>query len=560
MLLNVVCSLVALSAADNATAASLVNEPYIAWAVERAATGPMPASVATRLPAGEVAKLVREAPKLPFDELTVGERTKDGTLWVGSKNGLMMLAPEAKRWRLFHSQRWLPDDDVQDLAVAEDGSVWVKTPQGLGRLIPYETTLERKMGSILNALRKYHVREGLVGEIELKTQGKAEDGGFQPSSDNDGLWTSIYVGAEVFRYGATADPQAKENAWRSLKALMFLEEITGIPGFAARSFVPKSEDPKRYGGEWHPSADGKWWWKGDTSSDELDGHYFAYAAYYDIAATQAERELIASYVERMTDHILDHGYYYVGPPGKPTTWGVWAPEKINHDMKWIDDRGLNSLEILSHLKVAEHIVRKPRYTEALKDLIEKHAYATNTVEQKWIWPPESVNHSDDELAFMAYYPLMQYERDPELRHVYHVGLQRSFEIERPEHSPLFNYIYAASKQADDWTDPFKRPDKPGVRPGLYDHDQCVAWFRDVPEDMIIWSVKNSTRRDIADRMANRFDKARSRNSVLPPSERRLMRWNGDPYELDGGADGRVRDDGAYVLLPYWMGRYHRFLE
>jgi hypothetical protein len=40
----------------------------------------------------------------------------------------------------------------------------------------------------------------------------------------------------------------------------------------------------------------------------------------------------------------------------------------------------------------------------------------------------------------------------------------------------------------------------------------------------------------------------------------LMRWNGDPYELDGGNGGRVRDDGTFILLPYWMGRYHRFLQ
>jgi hypothetical protein len=39
-----------------------------------------------------------------------------------------------------------------------------------------------------------------------------------------------------------------------------------------------------------------------------------------------------------------------------------------------------------------------------------------------------------------------------------------------------------------------------------------------------------------------------------------MKWNGDPYELDGGGDGRQRDDGAFLLLPYWMGRYHRFIE
>ena len=136
----------------------------------------------------------------------------------------------------------------------------------------------------------------------------------QYTNDNDGLWTSYYVAAEAFRYAVTGDPQAKINARRSLEALMFLERITGIPGFAARSIIPIDDDSHKHGGEWHRSADGKWWWKGDTSSDEVDGHYFAYAIYYNVAADEGEKKEIAAYVGRITDHILDHGFYYVGPP------------------------------------------------------------------------------------------------------------------------------------------------------------------------------------------------------------------------------------------------------
>ncbi len=48
--------------------------------------------------------------------------------------------------------------------------------------------------------------------------------------------------------------------------------------------------------------------------------------------------------------------------------------------------------------------------------------------------------------------------------------------------------------------------------------------------------------------------------VLPVSERRTMKWNSDPYELDGHGNGQERDDGTFILLPYWMGRYHRFID
>jgi hypothetical protein len=238
---------------------------------------------------------------------------------------------------------------------------------------------------------------------------------------------------------------------------------------------------------------------------------------------------------------------------------VWAPEKLNHDLRRFGDRGLNSLEILSHLKVAEQIVGKPRYSAMLRELIEKHAYATNTIGQKQVWPPERVNHSDDELAFLSYYPLLMLERDPELRTKYMASIRRSWMIERPERSPLFNLIYGAALQAGSWPHPSRRPDQPYVSPTDCDRDECLEWFRDVPRDTTVWTVVNSTRKDIVVSGSNRFRRARSQ-VVLPVSERHVMRWNGDPYTLDGGSNGRERDDGVAILLPFWMGRYHRLIE
>ena len=47
--------------------------------------------------------------------------------------------------------------------------------------------------------------------------------------------------------------------------------------------------------------------------------------------------------------------------------------------------------------------------------------------------------------------------------------------------------------------------------------------------------------------------------VLPVSERRLSRWNGNPWAPDGGDDGHTEDDGAAWGLAYWLGVYHGFL-
>jgi hypothetical protein len=535
------------------------DEKYLAWVAEPIAQTALPASAGEQLSAAQLADIEHGQPTLPFSDLTTGLKSSDGSLWVGSHHGLMLLAPEATRWRVFHSRHWLPADDVQELSLVKPSEVVVKTSAGVARIKQSEMTLDRKMAAINDNIQKHHQRFGLVGDIYLKEPGNLAAGYAQQTNDTDGLWTSLYVAAEAFRYGTTGDAQAKKNARAALEALMFLERITGIPGFVARSVLPIDDDSWKHGGEWHKSADGRWWWKGDTSSDEVDGHYFAYSIYHDVAATEEEKKEISAYVARITDHIIDHGFYYVGPPGKPTTWGVWAPEALNHDLKRLGDRGLNSLEILSHLKVADHIVGNPRYAAAAKDLIEKHSYATNTVLQKHTWPMEVANHSDDELAFTAYYPLVIYERDPELRAKYMASLKRTWLVERPERSPFFNFIYAAGLQANTWTDPLARPDAGLIAPEDYDLADCLEWFREVPQDTTRWGVKNSHRRDVAVTFSNRFKRARG-NAVLPIAERHVMKWNGDPYQLDHGGDGRARDDGTFILLPYWMGRYRRLLE
>jgi hypothetical protein len=78
-------------------------------------------------------------------------------------------------------------------------------------------------------------------------------------------------------------------------------------------------------------------------------------------------------------------------------------------------------------------------------------------------------------------------------------------------------------------------------------------------DLVEWTVVNSHRKDIV--LAADADRFRQRQSVtlLPPDERPVMKWNGNPFRLDGGGGGRGEDDGAFFLLPYWLGRYHGYL-
>jgi hypothetical protein len=68
-------------------------------------------------------------------------------------------------------------------------------------------------------------------------------------------------------------------------------------------------------------------------------------------------------------------------------------------------------------------------------------------------------------------------------------------------------------------------------------------------DLIEWTVRNSRRRDVpVDAAPDRFGQRQS-TTLLPPDERPVMKWNSNPFQLDGGNGGRIEDDGAFFCCP-----------
>ena len=116
-------------------------------------------------------------------------------------------------------------------------------------------------------------------------------------------------------------------------------------------------------GEWHDTPDKLWRWKGDTSSDEIVGHYFIYPLYYDFVADEAEKPKLRAVIDRITNHILDNNYQLIDVDGKRTRWGWWGPDIIWEDP---DETGLRALHILAHLRVAMHLTTNPNTARNIK--------------------------------------------------------------------------------------------------------------------------------------------------------------------------------------------------
>jgi hypothetical protein len=491
-----------------------------------------------RINSAQEAALHRSNVQLPHTPATVLKASPASEIWVGTREGAIRLSRDYRTREYFAGRRWLPDDDVTGIGF-EAGATWLETRGGYARIARMPMTLADKSRAFVDRVQARHVRWGLTADSRLKVPGDLSSNQMI-SSDNDGLWTAMYVAAECFRSKVTGQADARVNARQGMKALLRLEAITGIPGFPARSFIKVGQDVQPQDGEWHDTSDRQWRWKGDTSSDEIVGHYFIYPIYYDLVADETEKPALRAVVERITNHILDHDYQLIGPGGKRTRWGWWGPAAIWEDP---DETGLRALHILSHLRVALHLTAnaqyRMRYEAAYQDLIKTHKYHWLTRNQK-VTVPGHINHSDDELAFLSFYPLLRYETDPALLDVYRQSLERSWQIERPERNPLWNVIYAA-----------------GTGSAEYDRDASVRTLREIPVDLVEWTVRNSHRLDVPiDPLSDRFQRRQSL-IVLPYDELPMSKWNGNPYSLDGGNGGRSEDDGAYFLLPYWMGRYHK---
>lgn len=489
---------------------------------------------------GESPAFLNEPP-VPVEDVHDLLVASGGSLWGATSHGVWRQHPGGHT-SYYAGQRWLPHDWARALVETADGTVWVGTANGLAHLADLPTTLEEKAARFEARIRARHWRlKGYVTTSRLNVPGDLSSNEPRPS-DNDGLWTALYLAAHAYRYAATGSQDALQQAKAAYAAIEWLEEVTTIPGFPTKAVLPPG-DPETQESRmpWYPSADDQWAWKGDCSSDEIAGHFYGYSIYYDLVADAADQARVRALVERIMDHILTQGLYMVGMDGKPTRWCVWAPEKLNEDRMWWGDRGLNSLEILSHLRTVHHITGNPRYLAEYHRLIHEHGYAENVRRQK-VDIPSHVNHSDDELAFVSYYPLLKYEDDPSLRAIYLDSLEHAWQIERPERNPWWNLIY-------------------GVLTGeACELEAAVRTLREIPLDLITWDVQNSHRRDVqTDRLADRFGRLQS-TTVLPYDELPAHKWNFNPYQLDGGNGGRSEEDGTHLILPYWMARYYGFLK
>jgi len=521
---------------------------------------------------------------LPYNDFTCMTAGPKG-VWFGTTNGAICYRDGS--WSFRQGRRWLLDNHVRDIAVDAEGNAWLATAGGVSCIAYRPMTLAEKAAFYEDELEKYHRRTqfGYVNPAELSVAGDKSTA-VPVFTDNDGHFTGLYLGAASLGYAATGREKLKRDAANAFRALAFLSEVTqggthpAPGGFTARAVLPVSgADPnpafdraydirrkerdalwKIIQPRWPIDESGLWYWKNDSSSDELDGHFFGYALYFDrVCETETEKDAVREVVRRIMDHILSHGYNLVDYDGQPTRWGHFSPDDLNRNEAWCDERGLNSFSILTYLSIAHHITGDPKYRDIYLELALEHGYAMNGMTQpKCILGPGFVGHQpDDNMAYMNYYHLIRYETDPKLLSMYYHAIYTHWQHEKTERNAFTNFVYVAcclgKTRRDQWGDT-------NISPPKQCFDDSVDTLKRYPLDLVDWPMSNAHRIDMTPLLdeSGRPSGAGKRcdGQVFPIDERHETYWDLDPWALANNGKGMRLREGVPYLLAYYMGRAH----
>ena len=535
-------------------------------------------------------KLYTGADGLPFNDFTrIAAGPND--VWFGTSNGAIRFFEGD--WQFRQGRRWLVDNHINDIAVDSQGNAWIATPKGVSCIQSQATTLGDKAKFFRRELDQYHRRTplGYISPAKLKVAGDKSTATVA-ASDNDGHYLGLYLGAVSLGYAATAEPQLKADATKAFRALAFLSEVTAggthpaPQGLVARAVRPTSgpdpneednaERDRRRRAEfdglwkiieprWPVDESGNWYWKCDSSSDELDGHYFGLGIYYDRACqNEAEKEQVRQVVRRITDHLLAHDFNAVDHDGQPTRWSHFSPEDLNKNEDWWVERGLNSLSILTYLSIAHHMTGDQKYRDAYLHLAFEHGYAMNGMTQpKLESGPGSFGQGDDRMAFMNYYHLLRYETDPTLLSMLRLAVFRHYQVEKYERNPLFNFVYAACSLGKSRTDHWDTID---LSPHTAWLEESVETLKRYPLDQLDWPHSNAHRIDmvpLADHVRDPGDNVGYGHRVdgrpFRIDEIYLSTWGHDPWKLAHQTEGKTLNTGVPFLLAYYMGLAHGFI-
>src|SRR5579872_4439978 len=440
----------------------------------------------------------------------------------------------------------------------------------LSQPISNNSPLEQKARYLQQDLIDKHLVDGLyVSMVPASPPGKK----LQHTVDEPGnvihagVWTGRYLSGVAYQYAVTRDPRVRTHGGDLLAGLRRLQEVTGKPGLLARGYV-KGHGPvelfERGGGdsrEWHQGQDAlaDYRFYSDVSVDNFNAVLYGYALYYDLAADDAQKKIIAYDFDRLMTHLLDNHYRIIDLNGQVTQYGhvgvdpdpsrdaYYLQLRTREYSRWVANGAWNpplraSLMALPDLLIAYHITGKQRYMDEYRKVVARFADNPEPPRDARPYSLEKVarvNHSSEGQAYEALFNLIRYEDDPKLLAIYERWVSELWDMNWMEGNSLYTFMTLALFPQK-W-----EPVKPGVMPPLssrlaphYEESLqlAVETLRRYPVDRVLHPVMNSIRKDIE---VNPYaDRGNQKQAAKPvPIDQRPLdneyAWKGNPYALDG---------------------------
>ena len=359
-------------------------------------------------------------------------------------------------------------------------------------------------------------------------------------------------------------------------------------------------------------------YKGDTSSDEIIGHVFLYKLAYDILGPEDPElaQMISYTMDRFAQHLVDNSYNMVDGSGQPTTWAKFSRTYF-HNGQVLGGAPLNAMVLLTVFKVAAHVTgyqkwedeyqmaaldEQYQYAEIMTQELERYTmsileYANSvTPALGFILRPlvgtetfDTVyrlilNHSDEEMAMLAFYTLFQLEDDEELLTYYREALEDWwFSIGNSE-NPLWYYIYQLAYPNEAKTDNYGNSLTETASWALSRHPMDLRRFlatnenRDDVYELDLDDVGIGGTNELSidpDKYTPPFWHSDSdvlkmiglvwglgkyELTVAAADERAFHKYNGSSFDLNDAHNIYEMEGSTTYSLPYWMGRYHGMLE
>jgi hypothetical protein len=289
---------------------------------------------------------------------------------------------------------------------------------------------------------------------------------------------------------------------------------------------------------WHEAPNGHDWWSGDTSRDQLSGHFFGLAVCYDLLADEALREAIRAAVRDTVDRIIAGGMWLRDPDGSFCTHANFFVATFCG---------------LAILKIAFHMTGEQRFQDQYLRMIDPHAFLAHAMRECDRQQDPFFQHYQQDSPL---YHLLTYETDPVLKRAYTRCL-RTLHPDSMRNGNVYHLIGHAAFQPETGKGALASAElaqfsEAQLSVPRWREQVAAALAGDEP------TLGDNLRRNLR-ALLNGTEEGLDPDDLYVP-----MRWRppmefGWQYHRHGfpGTHGpHTRYSGVDYLIAFWMGRYH----